>query len=219
MLRSLAFVLVLGLSAQLAVAADEPPLDPNVKGVMAQARSLAPKVAAVLMNQQQGMPGCATLTVKKAYLATLMGPVVFNPDGSVHNGQWLVRYAVDACGQQGFRNVAFTTTDKGIAIDALAPGETLADPRLQKDVVKSFRMAAARAVDDCKDAAVVKATDVLGYPQRPDKPWREVWIGTLCGREVGQVVEFLPGPKGTTFKMALEKAPSATVIIPAAGKR
>jgi hypothetical protein len=184
---------------------------------MAQTRELAPKVAAVLMQQQLNMPGCATLTVKEAVLATLSGPVVFNPDGSVRGGQWLVRYAVDVCGQRGLRNVAFTTTDKGIAIDALVPGETLADPALQRDVQRSFRLAAARAVA-CTDVPLVKSTDVLGYPLRPSDPWREVWIASLCDREVGQVIEFLPGPKGTTFKMALRPGPSATLVLPV-GKR
>jgi len=166
-------------------------------------RGMAPVAAAVL--KQQGLNlGCEDLAVAQATSLTVLDEPRVAATGE--GGRWVVRYAVAACGQPDVRSLLFDGRQGPVAVEALTPGGTLADPALQRDVRKSFALAVARAMPRCPGAAQIVRTQVVFYPKTPLTPWREVWIGRSCGHEVGQVVEFTPAAGGTRFRMAMPES-------------
>jgi len=167
------------------------------------------KVQAIFSQQQRNFgETCETVKLLKAKALSVAEPVVMGADGRPVSGRWRVRYDVDACGVAGLRMVEMHAMGQGIAIEALAPGETLADAKLQADVQHSFTMAGNVAMPQCREEPVVRDTKVRIFPTTAKDRWQELWIGGMCGRDLGQVVEFLPTKGGTTFKMTL---PTATV--------
>lgn len=172
------------------------------------------KVQAIFLQQQRNFgEKCEVAKIVKATALSLMDPVEVGTNGKPVRGRWMVRYSVDACGTGGLRTVQMKAAGDGLAIDPLVPGETLADATLQADVRKSFDMAARVAVPKCDQPSVVRDTRVRIHPATPKDRWQELWIGGMCGRDIGQVVEFLPTGRGTTFKMSL---PVQTAQQPAA---
>lgn len=166
------------------------------------------KVEAILLQQQRGMAdGCGKLAVLMASAVTVYEPLEV-ASGKPVKGSWQVRYAVDACGVAQMRNIAMDVVGGNIALAEMAPGDTLTDRALQQDVVTSFGMAAKVAMPACDGAAEIRETRVRVHPKTPKDAWQELWIGRMCGRDIGQVVMFMPNETGTSFKMSLPK-PSA----------
>lgn len=168
------------------------------------------KVQALLDNQQGRLGSCKAVVVRAPVILSMPGAVVFNSDGSVRSGEWTVRYAVEACGVKGMRTVGFQAAEKGIAMEALAPGDTLAGRALQADVVKSFALAARVAMSGCTGALDVRDTQIVWHPKDKNSPWREVWVGHICGRDLGQVIDFTPNLAGTKFRMSLPRTSGTT---------
>lgn len=161
------------------------------------------KVLAILVQQQRNFREvCGNVKIIKATAISVAEPVILS-DGKPMQGKWRARYSVDACGTVALRNVAMSVVPGGIAIEPLVPGETLTDTTLQADVLKSFEMAGRVAMPQCASEVVVRETKVRIYPQRATDRWQELWVGSMCGRDLGQAVEFLPTKGGTTFKMSL----------------
>lgn len=163
-----------------------------------------PKVGSILLQQQRNLGvKCANVKVLKASALSITEPVVLGADGKPTAGSWHVRYVVDACGTAGLRMVGFTAVKGRVAMDALVPGETLADRKLQDDVMRSFALAGQVAMPKCGDEPVIRETKVRVYPQTAKDKWQEIWIGRMCGRDLGQLVDFMPTKDGTTFKMSV----------------
>lgn len=196
---------VFGLAVLLpAVALAESPAVATLRAASEQAND---KVAAVLVQQNRGL-GCDDLKVlRESTLTVLKEP--FDAKG-VAGAQWVVRYIVAACGQPDMRGVLFSA-DKGgkVAVEAMIPGETLTDPKLQADVVKSFALAVRKLLPQCSAVPSIVRTQVVFYPKDAKTRWREVWIGRACGHEVGQVVDFTPRKDGTVFSMNMPMKPLA----------
>jgi hypothetical protein len=83
------------------------------------------------------------------------------------------------------------------------PGMTMADPELQKDTLKSLEVAVVRAMPKCDKAIAVRMTQVLEPPAKAQGRWKELWQAHACGREIGQVIEFVPNSKGVGIFMAM----------------
>lgn len=165
------------------------------------------KVQAIFTQQQRNFAEtCKSVKIIRATALSLAEPVVTDKTGKAVAGRWRARYAVDACGVAGLRMVEMKVVGQGIAIDPLAPGETLADSKLQADVLHSFALAGNVAMPKCNAEPVIRDTKVRIYPATAKDRWQELWIGGMCGRDLGQVVEFLPTKGGTTFKMSLPTA-------------
>lgn len=176
----------------------------DLKGVEAISAKEFDKVGAILGQQQRNFgETCTSLKLLKATALIVGVPVTMDVAGKPVTGNWRVRYAVDACGKVGMRMVDFTPMNGGIALEALVPGDSLTDARLQGDVVKSFRMAGQLMMPNCVDQPVVRETKVRIFPKTANDRWQEFWTGRMCGRDIGQVVEFMPTKHGTTFKMGL----------------
>ncbi len=165
------------------------------------------KVEMILAQQQRNLAnGCNKMRILKAEGVTVWESIRLK-DGKPASGRWAVRYVVEACGEVGLRNVEMHIVAGGnVAIDPLVPGTTLADLRLQEDVMSSFELAGREAMPQCTDDVVVRQTEVSVFPKTPKDRWREIWIGAMCGRDLGQVVDFLPTKNGTSFKMSVPKA-------------
>jgi hypothetical protein len=162
------------------------------------------KVGAILDQQQRNLQeACTKVKVLKLEVLSVAEPVVLDATRVPVTGVWRARYVVDACGTPAMRSVEMTVVKGGIAIEALVPGETLADKGLQRDVEASFELAGRVAMPQCAGSLVMRDTKVRAYPKTTKDRWQEVWIGSMCGRDLGQMVEFLPTAKGTTFKMSL----------------
>ncbi|RYG60456.1 MAG: hypothetical protein EON60_07085 [Alphaproteobacteria bacterium] len=197
--------LALGLVvAGMAVLAGTAVAQVNITRVEQLAAAQMDKVELILAQQQRSLAnGCDKLRILKAEAVTVWEPVTLQ-DGKPSSGRWSVRYAVEACGELGLRNVDMQVVNNGnVAIDPLVPGSTLADAKLQHDITNSFELAAKVAMPNCTDKVIVRQTEVSVYPKTPKDRWREIWIGAMCGRDVGQVVDFLPTSSGTSFKMSV----------------
>jgi len=195
-------LLLLGMLIAPAWADDVAPLEP----VIAAQKD---KVEAILLQQQRGLAdGCNELAVLMPSAVSVF-EALETQDSSLKQGHWQVRYAVDACGEAKLRNVDMKVVDGALALAPLVPGDSLADAALQADVRRSFSMAGQVAMPQCPEAAVIREATVRAYPKTPADRWQELWIGRMCGRDVGQVVDFLPTKTGTTFKMSLPTAAAA----------
>lgn len=162
----------------------------------------APRVQAVLAQQQKGL-GCKEYKVSQLVsVADIRLPK--NPTGA--DGMWAARFEGVACGHTAVGNVLFDMRDGPVKISELVPGETRADPVLQGDVRKSFVMSLMRAQKKpCGESLKIRNTTVVEQPKKDGAPWREVWVGTACKQDFGQVVTFMPNEKGVGFTMALPK--------------
>lgn len=176
----------------------------NITRVEQLAAAQMDKVELILAQQQRSIAdGCDKLRILKAEAVTVWEPVV-NKGAKPASGHWAVRYAVEACGEVGLRNVEMRVVEGGgVALNPLVPGATLADAKLQDDVLKSFELVGRVAMPSCHEPVVVRQTEVQVFPKEPKDRWQEVWIGGMCGRDLGQVVDFLPTKGGTTFKMSV----------------
>lgn len=167
------------------------------------------KVQAILYQQQRGLADdCAKLAVLMPSAISVFEPLEMKGNSPV-KGHWQVRYAVDACGVAQMRNMEMRVVKGQVALEALVPGDTLTDKQLQADVLKSFTMAGQVAMPKCTEMPVVRETRVQILPKGANDPWQELWIGRMCGRDIGQIVKFMPGKAGTTFRMSLPKASKA----------
>ena len=163
---------------------------------------LAPKVAPVLSQQQRRISPKCPLGELKPDLVTVLNDVAFNLDGMPERGDWMVHYTSISCGKRVTRSAAFHGGPKGVAIEAAAPGATLADSQLGADVWLAFQKSAVRAKPGCTDMTLVD-TDIAEAPSSSAPYWREAWVARVCGAQMGQIVSFYPSPKGTMFRMAL----------------
>lgn len=162
------------------------------------------KVTAILFQQQRNLHEvCKDIKLLKAEAVSVQESLALADSGKPTAGAWTVRYSVDACGEIRKRSAGFKVMQGGIAIDPLAPGETLADPKLQADVMGSFRMAGQVSMPQCGDEVTVRDTKIQVMPAKPTDRWVELWIGEMCGRDLAHAVEFMPTKNGTTFKMTL----------------
>lgn len=81
---------------------------------------------------------------------------------------------------------------------AKLPGESIADSRLQQDVLSTVWTLDAVWDNACTQRSVVD-TAVIVSGQRPGAdPWTERWTVERCGKRVDYIIEFTPSPKGGT---------------------
>jgi hypothetical protein len=109
---------------------------------------------------------------------------------------WQERYAIK-CKPEVRRTFLLASTKDGIRSAELAPGGTIADATLQRDVLQGVMAATiGRAPAKCKDVRVrdTRVTSAAGVSQ----PWTEVWTLGACGRSIDVEVRFVPSPRGGT---------------------
>ncbi|HLL28249.1 MAG TPA: hypothetical protein VKT73_11470 [Xanthobacteraceae bacterium] len=118
---------------------------------------------------------------------------------------WVERYLVD-CEPRARRNLMlFLEDEKSRAIELL-PGETKADPRLQRDSIRVAKVAASTAnPPGCEKSWVTDTREIEPYKDG-NTPWSESWKFDLCGKRAEVEMSFTPAAgAGTSFSAKLMK--------------
>jgi hypothetical protein len=122
--------------------------------------------------------------------------VVAPIEASAEATAWQERYLVK-CKPDVQRSFVLNSTKGGMKSAELAPGGTIADMTLQRDVLQGVMAATVgRVSTKCKDVQVrdTRVTSLTSTSQ----PWTEVWTLAACGTPIDVEVHFTPSPKGGT---------------------
>ena len=118
---------------------------------------------------------------------------------------WVERYLVD-CEPRAQRNLMIIVENDHARAIELLPGETKADPRLQRDAIGAAKaMAAAENPQGCERSWTTDTRAVEAYKDSKT-PWTERWSFDLCGKKAVVEMSFLPSPgAGTSYTAKLVK--------------
>jgi hypothetical protein len=155
--------------------------------------SLARQFAHLPPDVFQHCPGL----VSKGSTVTVIQPVIFGSDGYPTAGMWEQRFPVSGCGNDTTINFFFVGhPDGNVQSIVAAPGDTHADPVLQRD---SFRyvLTAVHLVAPACTALHVRTTSFDGGDAGARGPWRETWTVAACGPTYRVPVTFTPDATGT----------------------
>lgn len=140
----------------------------------------------------------------------VLQPLTFTPEGVAVRGVFLERVTVNLCGRDLTLNVLGQAMSNGdLRRFMLLPGETLADPRLQRDAVKtaqSASLAALKGKEVCKEARV---TDTRITQPLQEGRWTETWDLSWCGQTVPVDMAFTKTADGTDFRATSHAATAA----------
>lgn len=132
---------------------------------------------------------------------------VLKADNAVKNAAWIMTFNVTGCGDGKAESRLLYVMKDGVikGIEALAPGQTKADPVLLDHVtpaVVSAAMLNTKLKGCVADKVTVADTKVLKDEKDIKKPWSERWTVAGCGKKVGMDVTFTPDASGVTFAVA-----------------
>ena len=150
---------------------------------------------------------------------TLAGPITFKTDGTPAAGQWMESTEVSGCGTKRRLNVLTVVAPDGRLMHvATLPGDTIADPTLQRDSLYSVLAAAAPVVpEDCADTHLTD-TKFVGFDGppakdtatgRPARPWHEQWTVVGCGKAALVTLHYAPDGD----RMSIRAVPNETKSI------
>ena len=134
-------------------------------------------------------PGCAE---PPDFTLEVVAPIEANAETAA----WQERYLIK-CKPDVQRSFLLISAKGGIKTAELAPGGTIADITLQRDVLQGVMAATVGRVSaKCKDVQVrnTRVTSLTSISQ----PWTEVWTLGACGTPIDVEVHFTPSPKGGT---------------------
>lgn len=187
-------VLLLALLAQPVAAAPKqkgPSLERLVQGkpyAQDVARLFATLPADVFRRCPALVSGDASMTVIK--------PATFDAKGQPSGGAWKQGFPVSGCGNDTIINLYFTVQPGGHMVGMVGvPGDTRADPLLQRDAVRDL-VGAVKAQNAACTAPHVRHTHYDGVAE-PKGSWRETWIVSGCGKTYTVPLTFTPGAMGT----------------------
>jgi len=118
---------------------------------------------------------------------------------------WVERYLVD-CEPRTRRNLMLFLEDEKSRSIELLPGETKADPRLQRDAIRLVKIAATPAnPPSCEKSWVTDTREIDPYKDG-NTPWSERWKLDLCGKSAEVDMLFTPSAgAGTNIATTLVK--------------
>lgn len=148
---------------------------------------------------------CSTL-VSKGSSVTVLRPPTFAADGYPTSGVWKQGFPVSGCGNDTSINFFFfAQPDEKITSMIAAPGETHANPVLQRDAMRYVMMDAKLDAPNC-NAPHLRTTRFdgrLGAQEGSTTSagtlggWRETWTVSACGRLLAVPLTFLTDATGT----------------------
>jgi hypothetical protein len=152
---------------------------------------------------------CPTL-VSNGSTVTVLKPPTFAADGYPTSGAWKQSFRVTGCGNDTSINFYFFGhPDEKITSLIAAPGDTHADPTLQRDTIVHVMIAAGAQARDC-NAPHLRTTHFDGpldaqagaaRVQTALSGWRETWTISACGRLLAVPVTFVPDATGTRIQL------------------
>ena len=150
--------------------------------------------------------------VSKGSTVQLFEPISVGADGLPNAGAWRQSFPVSGCGAPITLNIFFVASSQRIRAVIAAPGDTLADPRLQADAFKYAVISAQHSAGSCRAFDVV-GTHFDGYEKadaaptgKLRAPWNETWTLAGCGAAYDVPMKFIPQGVGTV----IAAAPSVT---------
>lgn len=118
---------------------------------------------------------------------------------------WIERYLID-CSPRAQRNLMIIVENDHARAIELLPGDTKADPRLQRDAIQIAKAAAATVgAHDCNKSWTTDTKAVEPYKDA-QTPWVERWSFDVCGKLAVVEMSFLPGGgSGTSINAKIVK--------------
>ena len=154
--------------------------------------------------------------VSKGSTVSVAIPAVFASDGHPISGAWKQSFPVSGCGNDTTINFFFTAqASENIVTVMGAPGDTHADPILQKDAIHYAMLAALPKAGTCTEPHILttRYDGVATMPREDSKasahsgkqPWHETWTIAACGSTIRIGMNFIPDAPGTTVSTELIK--------------
>jgi hypothetical protein len=163
---------------------------------------------------------CPTMQFRVGNKFVPVKPVSFDAAGVIIGGAWKEFVQSEGCGRTRLLSVLVSVgAPNELSTMPLLPGNTHADPLLQKDAVKEAVMAVAATPGgrepNCKIGYVANTeyltqeNEVLPGAKGPG--WRELWTLASCTQKMLVPMHFIPDSTGTT----ISAGPNAEVkVIP-----
>jgi hypothetical protein len=152
-----------------------------------------------IIRSQQSVPGFQCPANPQIALPVII-PYPTKP-GAI---SWIERYIV-ACNPRTVRNFLLILEGEQPRIMELVPGQTTADPLLQRDVLQGAAAATAAVRPASCDKTFVTDTQVT-RPRDSAGVWVERWSYDLCGTKAQTDMTFTPSDRGgTTWSAAIVK--------------
>jgi hypothetical protein len=152
-----------------------------------------------VLRSQQTIPGFACPADPQIALAEVIPYPV--QQGAV---SWIERYVV-SCTPRTMRNFLLVLDGSQPRVIELLPGNTNADPRLQRDALQGATAFAATLSPKGCDKRMVTETRLTSKLQR-GAPWQERWSYDLCGTKAEVEMTFTPSESsGTSWSATLIK--------------
>ena len=148
---------------------------------------------------------CSSL-VSQGSTVTVLKPASFAGDGYPISGAWKQSFPVRGCGNDTSINFFFfAQADEKITSLIAAPGDTHADPTLQRDAMRYVMLAARLAAPECT-APHLRTTHFDGrlsaqgsstISPETSSGWRETWSASACGKLIPVPLTFITDATGT----------------------
>ncbi len=177
-------------------------------GTLVQQSAWQDAVVAAARSQLKQLPeNCAAASFKPTGELTVYTPPQFDPNGALASGIWSERVVVSGCGAPMTLNI-LTVLQPGSppARIPTMPGDTRADPAMQKSALQYAQAIAARAAPpNCREEMFTN-TQFDGYTGLPNgdvrdgrqnRAWREIWTLSSCGVNYAIQLTFTPNAQGT----------------------
>ncbi len=168
------------------------------------------RLSAVMVNNP-----CADAQYKLDSTIGIFKPMEFNTAGELTAGAWKQPVREQGCGTSHLLNVlAVAKGDKQIVTQAVLPGNTHADPLLQRDALTTALAVVGVAVGEPNDACktqYVSETEFVGEEGQAREgakhaPWREIWTVVSCTKRSTVPILFIPDSTGTSFSVGPQNA-------------
>lgn len=153
----------------------------------------------LVQDERKFTPKCTDLKSLKPVTISVFRDVNWDVSDPI-SGAWMARYEMDVCGTKRLRSIMYRHGEEGVEMFSLLPGNTQADPQLQNDVTKAFKLAIVRGYPDCQTPYIAD-TRLLSRPENGEAPWEELWVANVCGNMFGQAIRFVPQENGTAFAL------------------
>jgi hypothetical protein len=156
-------------------------------------------------------PGCTPVLQVVRQLPQALSDLSF-PAGTPQNlypaptgGLWIEHVKIRACDRVRQVNLlAIGQNTKKVLMLALIPGDTHADPAIQREAERVAAAVITKADATCVQTPVAKNTRFLGFrgadgslhATDTDTGWFEEWDYRFCDRDVATQVAFIPGSNG-----------------------
>ena len=135
--------------------------------------------------------GCST---PPTFTLTHVNPLQSDATGKV----WSERFGVD-CQPKVRRNwIVVVPATENIKTQELFPGDTIADVKLQRDMMPALSAAAGlKRPVGCQQNRLI-TSQLVNPPSGTPMTWNELWIFDGCGTKIEMEVRFATDPKGGT---------------------